>query len=74
MGKISKQVLQQLLDKMLENKIMNDYEIDLGPMNQGDKVRAVVDMVRNKGSKASSAFIAALCELDPCLAEDLNLK
>lgn len=74
MGKISKQVLQQLLDKMLENKIMNDSEIDLGSQSQGDKVRAVVDMIRNKGPKASSAFIAGLCELDPCLAEDLKLK
>uniref|UniRef100_A0A3P9P1Y0 CARD domain-containing protein n=1 Tax=Poecilia reticulata TaxID=8081 RepID=A0A3P9P1Y0_POERE len=63
-----------LLDKMLENKVMNDGEIELGPLNQGEKVRAVVDMVRKKGSKASSVFIAALCELDPCLAEDLKLK
>uniref|UniRef100_A0A3B3XF85 CARD domain-containing protein n=1 Tax=Poecilia mexicana TaxID=48701 RepID=A0A3B3XF85_9TELE len=63
-----------LLDKMLENKIMNDSEIELGSQNHGDKVRDVVDMVRKKGSKASSVFIAALCELDPCLAEDLKLK
>ncbi|KAM4718419.1 uncharacterized protein FYW61_016252 [Anableps anableps] len=73
-AKISKGVLQQLLDRMLENKILNDSEIDLGQQNQGDKIREVVDMVRKKGSKASSAFIAALCELDPCLAEDLKLN
>ncbi|XP_054882416.1 caspase b [Poeciliopsis prolifica] len=73
-GKISKQVLQQILDKLLENKIMNDCELEFDVQTQGEKVRAVVDMVRKKGPKASSAFIAALCELDPCLAEDLKLK
>ncbi|XP_016529963.1 caspase-1-like [Poecilia formosa] len=70
---ISPPILQQILDRMLENNILNDGEMDLGQKPQGDKVREVVDMVQKKGPKASWAFITALCELDRCLVENLNL-
>lgn len=74
MTKVSMAVLQQLLDRMLENKILNDAELELAGTTKADKARAVIDMVRNKGSKASTAFIVAMCDLDPCLAEELKLK
>ncbi|MEQ2219658.1 hypothetical protein XENOCAPTIV_021457 [Xenoophorus captivus] len=73
-NKVSAAVLQQLLDRMLEEKVLTDCEMEFGNINKGDKARSVVDMVRNKGSKASSALITALCEVDPCLAEELKLK
>ncbi|KAM4543715.1 uncharacterized protein V3H82_021606 [Fundulus diaphanus] len=73
-SKISAAVLQQLLDTMLEKRILNDSEMEFGNLNKSDKARQVVDMVRNKGPRASSALIAALCEVDPCLAEELKLQ
>uniref|UniRef100_A0A3Q2EBA8 CARD domain-containing protein n=1 Tax=Cyprinodon variegatus TaxID=28743 RepID=A0A3Q2EBA8_CYPVA len=71
---ISKATLDQLQDKLLEKKVLTDNEMEVDSMVRGDKARYVIDTVRKKGQKASSTMIAALCDLDPCLAEELKLK
>lgn len=71
---VSLPVLQKLLDKLLECQVITDDEwesID-GQPNRADKARVVIDTVRRKGSEASSALIAALREVDPCLSKQLN--
>ncbi|XP_038139758.1 uncharacterized protein si:ch211-114l13.9 [Cyprinodon tularosa] len=73
-SKVSKATLDQLQDKLLEKKVLTDNEMEVGNMGKTDKARYVIDIVRNKGQKASSTMIAALCDLDSCLAEELKLK
>ncbi|XP_051796429.1 caspase recruitment domain-containing protein 8-like [Acanthochromis polyacanthus] len=68
-------VLNSLLDKLLEKKVLTDSEresADVMP-NRRDKARFIIDTVRKKGDTASSEMIEFLCELDPFLCRDLNL-
>ncbi|KAK2859753.1 hypothetical protein Q5P01_004373 [Channa striata] len=72
---MSDPVLHKLLDKLLEQDIINDDEresIDAKP-NRGEKARQVIDTVRKKGSRASSVLLEALRETDPRLSEELQL-
>ncbi|XP_063339185.1 uncharacterized protein LOC134634069 isoform X2 [Pelmatolapia mariae] len=72
--RVSEPVLRKLLDKLLERRVIIDDEMDLGGVrSRADKARQVIDVVRRKGSQASSALIAALCEVDPCLSRELQL-
>ncbi|XP_051796428.1 caspase recruitment domain-containing protein 8-like [Acanthochromis polyacanthus] len=68
-------VLNSLLDKLLEKKVLTDSEresADVMP-NRRDKARFIIDTVRKKGDTASSEMIEFLCELDPFLCEHLDL-
>ncbi|XP_071340412.1 protein NLRC3-like isoform X6 [Trachinotus anak] len=72
--RVSEPVLRKLLDKLLECGVVTDEEVEsVGPLNRADKARVVIDTVRRKGSQASAALIAALCEVDSCLSTELNL-
>ncbi|XP_051261299.1 uncharacterized protein LOC127366453 isoform X10 [Dicentrarchus labrax] len=72
--RVSEPVLHQLLDKLLECRIINDEEKQsVTKKVKADKARDIIDMVRSKGTKASSSFIRALCQEDKCLSSELNL-
>uniref|UniRef100_A0A671WNQ0 RING-type domain-containing protein n=1 Tax=Sparus aurata TaxID=8175 RepID=A0A671WNQ0_SPAAU len=74
--RVSEPVLSQLLDKLLLGKVITDCELQSirSVRVPADKARDVIDIVRGKGSKASSVLIAALCEVDPFLYEQLKLS
>ncbi|XP_014833059.1 PREDICTED: NACHT, LRR and PYD domains-containing protein 1-like [Poecilia mexicana] len=72
---ISEPVLQSLLDKLLEKKVLSDSEREAVEAEKvrGDKGRVLVDTVRRKGAAASSEMIRFLCELDPFLCKHVGL-
>uniref|UniRef100_A0A3B4TT42 Uncharacterized LOC111231189 n=1 Tax=Seriola dumerili TaxID=41447 RepID=A0A3B4TT42_SERDU len=73
-NRVSEPVLHKLLDKLLERGVITDDEMEsAATLNRPDKARVVIDMVRRKGSQASSALIAALYEEDSCLSAELHL-
>ncbi|KAF1378111.1 hypothetical protein PFLUV_G00186710 [Perca fluviatilis] len=74
-GRVSDDVLNQLLDKLLEHRIINDGEMQsIRTKAKADKAREVIDTVRRKGTKPSSLLIAVLRELDLCLSKVLKLS
>ncbi|XP_044195214.1 uncharacterized protein LOC122972279 [Thunnus albacares] len=73
--RVSEANLHKLLDKLLQRGVINNGEMEFaGTPTRADKARQVIDVVRGKGTEASSALIAALCEVDPCLSKELNLQ
>ncbi|TKS82724.1 Caspase-1 [Collichthys lucidus] len=72
---LSEPSLNKLLDFLHESEIINDDEIESvkSQKYKAEKARHVIDMVRNKGSEASSVLIAALFEVDPYLSTNLRL-
>ncbi|KAF1378112.1 hypothetical protein PFLUV_G00186720 [Perca fluviatilis] len=74
-GRVSDDVLNQLLDKLLEHRIINDGEMQsIRTTARADKAREVIDTVRRKGTEPSSLLIAVLRELDLCLSKVLKLS
>ncbi|XP_062277999.1 NLR family CARD domain-containing protein 3-like isoform X2 [Scomber scombrus] len=74
-SRVSEANLNLLLDKLLEFGVINDGEMESARTEtRADKARKVIDMVRRKGSEASSDFIVALREVDPNLSRLLNLS
>lgn len=74
MEKVSDSTLNQLLDSLFQRRILNMGEMESARIKpRDDRARDVIDMVLRKGQKASSSMIKALCELDPCLSNTLNL-
>lgn len=73
---VSDTVLNQLLDQLLQRGIINHGEMDSArtTRTRADKARAVIDMVRNKGTQASSSLIEDLSRLDSHLSETLKLS
>ncbi|XP_073323720.1 uncharacterized protein [Pagrus major] len=74
--RVSGPVLNQLLDKLLDLDCINDEEmqsVKAKPVIQ-DKARELIDTVRKKGTRASSALIAALRKVDPNLSSHLKLS
>ncbi|XP_035532748.1 uncharacterized protein LOC118339181 isoform X2 [Morone saxatilis] len=72
-SRVSEPVLNQLLDKLLECRIINDAEMhSIKTKARDEKARDVIDTVLRKN--ASSALIAAHREVDPCLSRELNLN
>ncbi|KAM7382840.1 hypothetical protein PAMP_002544 [Pampus punctatissimus] len=73
--RVSEPNLEKLLDKLLERGVINDDEMQsAGTKTRANKARDVIDMVRRKGTEASSVLIAALHEVDPNLSRLLNLS
>lgn len=67
--------LNKLLDILYQHRVINDEEMQSARnINRAEKARDVIDMVRTKGSEASSVLIAALCEVDPNLSRELELR
>ncbi|KAM7395429.1 hypothetical protein PAMA_006943 [Pampus argenteus] len=75
--KVTKEVINQLLDDILEDHIVNDGEKDsiLQENNsRADKARCLIDTVRRKGDEASRKMIAHLQHRDPTLYTTLGLS
>lgn len=72
--KVSKEIVKQLLDNLLDDKILNFGEgesIIEENITTSDKARTLIDTVRKKGDKASNRFIFHLQNRDATLYEDL---
>lgn len=75
--KVSKSLLKQLLDDLLGDGLLNDGETDSvleDNSNKADMARALIDMVKRKGDKASRKMIAHLESRDPTLYSELGLS
>ncbi|XP_030600241.1 caspase-1-like [Archocentrus centrarchus] len=75
--KVSKALLKQLLDDLLEEGLLNDGETDSvleDNSNKADMARALIDMVKRKGDKASRKMIEHLEKRDPTLYSELGLS
>uniref|UniRef100_A0A3P9CYU6 Uncharacterized protein n=1 Tax=Maylandia zebra TaxID=106582 RepID=A0A3P9CYU6_9CICH len=72
---ISPPVLNSLLDRLLEKKVITDAEREEADtmQNRSNRARCVIDTVRKKGEAASSQMIEFLSELDLLLCEHLGL-
>ncbi|KAM3614370.1 uncharacterized protein V6R79_013267 [Siganus canaliculatus] len=74
-ARVSDSNLNQILDRLLDRQIVNDEEYaSARALTRADKARTVIDAVRRKGTLASSVLISALCEVDPHLSRELNLR
>ncbi|KAK9535983.1 hypothetical protein VZT92_005808 [Zoarces viviparus] len=74
-NRVSDSDLNQLLDKLLEHRVITDTEMESTRTKHGaDKARDVIDTVRRKGSEACSVLIAALREVDEWLYTALNFS
>ncbi|XP_062279206.1 NACHT, LRR and PYD domains-containing protein 5-like [Scomber scombrus] len=74
-SRVSEANLNLLLDKLLGFGVINDGEMESARTEtRANKAREVIDMVRRKGSEASSCFIVALRVVDPILSRLLNLS
>ncbi|KAG8014908.1 hypothetical protein GBF38_003617 [Nibea albiflora] len=74
--RVSKPVLDQLLDQLYQQKII-DYEEMCTARSHNTKAnmaRAVIDMAIDKGPAASSSLIEGLVSLDPTVSRTLGLK
>ncbi|XP_071388851.1 NACHT, LRR and PYD domains-containing protein 5-like isoform X2 [Centroberyx affinis] len=73
--RVSEPVLDNLLDELLRRMVINDEEMESTRTKaRPDKAREVIDMVRRKGTQASSNMIAVFCERDPYLSKELNFS
>uniref|UniRef100_A0A3B4VKP9 CARD domain-containing protein n=1 Tax=Seriola dumerili TaxID=41447 RepID=A0A3B4VKP9_SERDU len=73
--RVSESVLNEVLDKLFESGVVNDGEMQsLTPQIKTEKARDMIDIVRRKGTQASSILIAALREGDQCLSKELKLS
>ncbi|XP_041733782.2 caspase a [Coregonus clupeaformis] len=73
---VSKTVIKQLLDDLLEDKVLNDEETDSVTEEnsaRAEQARCLIDMVRKKGDKASEKMIARVQERDPGLHDKCAL-
>uniref|UniRef100_A0A7N9ARI3 CARD domain-containing protein n=1 Tax=Mastacembelus armatus TaxID=205130 RepID=A0A7N9ARI3_9TELE len=71
---VSEPVLNQLLDFLLQECVINQREMESArAKTRADRAQAVIDMVRGKGTEASSVLIDRLCQLDLHLSRTLNL-
>uniref|UniRef100_A0A3Q2CEC8 CARD domain-containing protein n=1 Tax=Cyprinodon variegatus TaxID=28743 RepID=A0A3Q2CEC8_CYPVA len=72
--KVSKPLIKQLLDDLLEDRLLNDGETDSvleDCSGKADMARCLIDMVRKKGDKASRRMIEHLEKRDPTLHSEL---
>ncbi|XP_032446457.1 caspase-1-like isoform X1 [Xiphophorus hellerii] len=74
--KVSKALIKQLLDDLLEDRLLNDGETDSvleDNTGKADMARCLIDMVRRKGDRASRKMIQHLENRDPTLHSELGL-
>ncbi|XP_040194222.1 caspase-1-A-like isoform X2 [Rana temporaria] len=72
----NKALIKSLLDDLLEQKILNDGEVEL--INEeypvpNDKMRALVDTVRKKGNASSNFLIQQVAKRDSMLSAKLGI-
>lgn len=74
---VSRELINQLLDDLLEDRILNDGEKDSilkGNNSTVDRARCLIDMVKKKGCKASRKILTCLQSRDPTLYAELGLR
>lgn len=77
MEKVSKEMLNQLLDSLLEDGVLNDGEKDSileENATKNNKARELIDTVKRKGPAASMKMIACIQKKDPTLYSELGLS
>lgn len=73
--KVSESTLNELLDSLYQEKIISKEEMEAAKIKpRAERARHVIDVVRNKGRRASSFLIDELCELDEHLFDTLGLS
>ncbi|XP_065326083.1 NACHT, LRR and PYD domains-containing protein 12-like [Pelmatolapia mariae] len=73
--KVSDSTLNQLLDRLLQEEIITMEEMEAARIKpRAERARDVIDVVRNKGERASSFLIEFLCELDKHFFGSLGLS
>ncbi|XP_051276516.1 NACHT, LRR and PYD domains-containing protein 1b allele 5 isoform X2 [Dicentrarchus labrax] len=72
--KMSREVINQLLDDLLEDGVLNDEEKDsILHNNRADRARCLIDKVKMKGYTASRKMFTHLQSRDPTLCAELGL-
>ncbi|XP_068571553.1 NACHT, LRR and PYD domains-containing protein 1 homolog [Cebidichthys violaceus] len=74
--KVSRELINQLLDDLLKDRVLNEGEKDsiLQENNtSADRARCLIDMVRKKGHEASGKTFTRLRSRDPTLSAQLGL-
>ncbi|XP_054901712.1 caspase a-like [Poeciliopsis prolifica] len=72
--KVSKSMLKQLLDDLLEARLLNDGEVESvleDNSTKADMARCLIDMVRKKGTRASKMLIDHIQTRDEMLYAEL---
>uniref|UniRef100_A0A3Q2FML4 CARD domain-containing protein n=1 Tax=Cyprinodon variegatus TaxID=28743 RepID=A0A3Q2FML4_CYPVA len=72
--KVSKDVIKQLLDGLLDDGVLNDGEKDSvleENVSRADRACCLIDIVKKKGDQASRKMIAQLQSIDPILHSEL---
>ncbi|KAJ8401076.1 hypothetical protein AAFF_G00390330 [Aldrovandia affinis] len=75
-NRVTKPVINQLLDNLLEDRVLNDEEQEAVIQENGmraDQARSLIDMVRRKGQRASEKLISRLRKRDRVLFNQLGL-
>uniref|UniRef100_A0A4W5M1M0 CARD domain-containing protein n=1 Tax=Hucho hucho TaxID=62062 RepID=A0A4W5M1M0_9TELE len=74
--RVSGPVLDGLLDKLLQHKVINQEEMEsvMVIAEKAKKARDIIDMVLRKGTESCSRMINLLGELDPYLWSQLQIN
>ncbi|XP_045568298.1 NACHT, LRR and PYD domains-containing protein 1 homolog [Salmo salar] len=72
--RVSRPVLNELLDGLLQQTVINQEEMESVKViaERAEKARDIIDMVLRKGNESCSRMINLLGELDPCLCSLLQ--
>ncbi|XP_049898906.1 NACHT, LRR and PYD domains-containing protein 1 homolog isoform X3 [Epinephelus moara] len=74
--RVSRELINQLLDDLLEDGVLNDGETDSilqDNSTSANRARSLIDMIRKKGREASRKFLTHLQSRDPMLWAELGL-
>ena len=74
--RVSKPVLDSLLDGLLQERVINDVERDEVKVEtrRAQRARATIDMVLRKGDESCSIMRCLLSDMDPYLYSKLGFK
>ncbi|XP_045568296.1 uncharacterized protein [Salmo salar] len=74
--RVSRPVLNELLDGLLQHTVINQEEMESVKViaERAEKARDIIDMVLRKGTESSSRMINLLGELDQCLCSLLQIN
>ncbi|KAL7400807.1 hypothetical protein ABVT39_018180 [Epinephelus coioides] len=74
--RVSRELINQLLDDLLEDDVLNDGEKDSilqENSNDANRARLLIDVIRKKGREASRKLLTHLQSRDPMLCAELGL-
>uniref|UniRef100_A0A674BGW8 NACHT, LRR and PYD domains-containing protein 1b allele 5-like n=2 Tax=Salmo trutta TaxID=8032 RepID=A0A674BGW8_SALTR len=74
--RVSRPVLNELLDGLLQHTVINQQEMESVKViaERAEKALDIIDMVLRKGNESCSRMINLLGELDPCLCSLLQIN